>query len=78
MRVRNKEELVRMSFEDAYHAAFIEANNDEPDNIKYVVDLRNGEYTMAPNGAELAAILDLSLNYRICKRVNRYGDLPQN
>jgi len=39
--------------------------------VRYIVDLRNGQFTVANNGKELGEIFAESLNYRIHQRIIR-------
>ncbi|NLX90930.1 MAG: hypothetical protein GXZ07_04995 [Firmicutes bacterium] len=66
-----KKHIVKMSYKEALNAAYKEADSDELPGVRYIVDLRNGQFTVANNGKELGDIFAESLNYRIHQRIIR-------
>ncbi len=66
-----KKDIVKMSYEEALNAAYKGADSDELPGVRYIVDLRNGQFTVANNGKELGELFYDSLNYRIHQKIIR-------
>jgi hypothetical protein len=66
-----KKNIVKMSYQEALNAAYKDASSDEFPGVRYIVDLRNGQFTVANNGKELGELFAESLNYRIHQRIIR-------
>lgn len=69
--IPTKKDIVKMSYKEALNAAYKGADSDELPGVRYIVDLRNGQFTVANNGKELGEIFYESLNYRIHQRIIR-------
>lgn len=69
--IPTKKDIVKMSYKEALNAAYKGADSDELPGVRYVVDLRNDEFTVAKNGKELGEMFYDSLNYRIDQKIIR-------